>query len=170
MPDDRIAEVDLAELTAELARILIDKGWKISVAESCTGGWIAKTLTDLAGSSRWFELGVVSYSNSAKGKALGVPSSLLESHGAVSEPVAMAMVQGVVELVRTNVGVSVTGIAGPGGGSKEKPVGTVCFGFLSPNSGLEAKTVTFSGDRESIRRQTVMFALQNLSSLLIQGR
>ena len=166
MSDNKIASLHLMELTTELARLLIDKDLKISVAESCTGGLIAKTMTDLAGSSQWFELGVVSYSNSAKGEILGVSPFLLESQGAVSEPVAMAMVQGVVDLSRTNVGVSVTGIAGPGGGSKEKPVGTVCFGFLDPNSGLEAKTVLFPGDRGSIRLQAVDFALQHIISFL----
>ena len=152
----------LTDLVLQLAAILIDNEWKIAVAESCTGGWIAKILTDLPGSSRWFELGVVCYANSSKEKILDVPGSLLEAHGAVSESVAMAMVRGISNLAEADVGVSVTGIAGPDGGSKEKPVGTVCLGFFFPNNDIQAKTLVFSGNREKIRQETVKTALEEI--------
>ena len=153
---------ELEKLSTELARLLIKEDWTVALAESCTGGWIAKTLTDLPGSSRWFELGVVTYSNSAKQKILNVPGSMLASHGAVSEPVAEAMVKGVIELTEANIGVSVTGIAGPGGGSGRKPVGTVCFGFSHFFKGLRVETQRFSGQRENVRYQAVIYALHGL--------
>ena len=109
------------KLSLELAELLLKKEYKIGLAESCTGGGIAKVLTDLPGSSNWFELGVVTYSNEAKEKILGVSKSLLESYGAVSEPVAKAMVEGIVKLSEADVSISVTGIAGPGGGRKRSP-------------------------------------------------
>ena len=155
------------QLSLELAELLLKKEYKIGLAESCTGGGIAKVLTDLPGSSNWFELGVVTYSNEAKEKILGVPKSLLESYGAVSEPVAKAMVEGVVKLSEADVSISVTGIAGPDGGSKEKPVGMVCFGFHNLIQGIRVETIKFSGDRPSIRHQAVKYALRaTLSDLL----
>ncbi len=161
------SEENLMKLSLEVAELLLEKEYKIALAESCTGGGIAKVLTDLPGSSNWFELGVVTYSNEAKEKMLGVPKSLLESYGAVSEPVAEAMVEGVVKLSEADVGISVTGIAGPSGGTKEKPVGTVCFGFHNLIQGIRLKTVNFSGDRRSVRHQAVKYALgATLSDLL----
>ena len=154
------------KLSVELAELLLKKEYRIGLAESCTGGGIAKALTDLPGSSNWFELGVVTYSNDAKEKILGVPKSLLESYGAVSEPVAKAMVEGVAKLSEADVSISVTGIAGPGGGTKEKPVGTVCFGFHNLILGIRVETINFSGDRSSIRHQAVQYALRtSLSDL-----
>ena len=161
------SEENLMKLSLEVAELLLKKEYKIALAESCTGGGIAKVLTDLPGSSNWFELGVVTYSNEAKEKMLGVPKSLLESYGAVSEPVAEAMVEGVVKLSEADVGISVTGIAGPSGGTKEKPVGTVCFGFHNLIQGIRLKTVNFLGDRRSVRHQAVKYALgATLSDLL----
>ena len=148
------------KLSLELAELLLKKEYKIGLAESCTGGGIAKVLTDLPGSSNWFEVGVVTYSNEAKEKILGVSKSLLESYGAVSEPVAKAMVEGVVKLSKADVSISVTGIAGPGGGTKEKPVGTVCFGFHNLIQGIRVETMHFSGDRPSVRHQAVKYALK----------
>ena len=152
------------KLSLELAELLLKKEYKIGLAESCTGGGIAKVLTDLPGSSNWFELGVVTYSNKAKEKILGVSKSLLESYGAVSEPVAKAMVEGIVKLSEADVSISVTGIAGPGGGTKEKPVGTVCFGFHNLIQGIRVETMNFSGDRPSIRHQAVKYALRTTLS------
>ena len=160
-------EENLMQLSLELAELLLKKNYKIGLAESCTGGGIAKVITDLSGSSNWFDLGVVTYSNEAKEKILDVPGSLLESFGAVSEPVAAAMVEGVVKLSKADVGISVTGIAGPSGGTMEKPVGTVCFGFHNLIQGTSVKTVNFSGDRPNIRHQAVKYALgRTLSDLL----
>ena len=155
------SQENLVKLSLELARLLLEKNYTIGLAESCTGGGIATVLTDLSGSSSWFELGVVTYSNTAKEKLLGVPKSLLDSFGAVSEPVARAMVEGVVKLSGANVGISVTGIAGPTGGTKDKPVGTVCFGFMNFTHEVRLKTKRFSGDRQSIRQQAVEFALRS---------
>ncbi len=156
------------KLSFELAELLLEKEYKIAIAESCTGGGIAKVLTDLPGSSNWFELGVVTYSNEAKEKILRVSNNLLESYGAVSEPVAEAMVEGVVKLSEADVGISVTGIAGPSGGTKEKPVGTVCFGFHNRIQGMRLETVKFSGDRPSVRYQAVKYALGAALSDLVE--
>ena len=113
-----------------LASLLLARGWKIALAESCTGGLVCAALTELSGSSEWFERGYITYSNQAKTECLGVPEALIQTHGAVSEPVAKAMAQGAQRNASVNVGVSITGIAGPTGGTAEKPVGTVCFGWL----------------------------------------
>ena len=163
------SEENSMKLPNELAELLLKKEYKVGLAESCTGGGIAKILTDLPGSSNWFELGVVTYSNEAKEKILGVPKYLLESYGAVSEPVARAMVEGVVKLSEADVSISVTGIAGPGGGTKEKPVGTVCFGFYHLIQGIRVETINFKGDRSSIRRQAMQYALSTILSDLLEG-
>ncbi len=132
-----------------------------ATAESCTGGLIAAACTDLAGSSAWFERGFVTYSNAAKTDLLGVPADLIAQHGAVSEPVAAAMAQGALQRSAAHVAVSVTGVAGPGGGSVSKPVGTVCFGFASA-AGVQVTTQHFAGDRAQVRALAVAFALQGI--------
>ncbi|MBF9266417.1 CinA family protein, partial [Acidovorax cattleyae] len=114
---------------AFLAQALAERGWMMATAESCTGGMIAGACTDLAGSSQWFERGFVTYSNTAKTELLGVPAALIDTHGAVSEPVARAMAEGALRHSRAHAALSVTGVAGPGGGSVAKPVGTVWFGW-----------------------------------------
>ena len=134
-------------------------------AESCTGGMIAAACTDLAGSSNWFERGFVSYSNEAKTELLGVDAALIARHGAVSEQVARAMVQGAIAHSRARVAVAVTGVAGPGGGSAAKPVGTVWFGWATP-AGVVSEMRRFGGDRATVRQATVAHALQKLVSLL----
>ena len=134
-------------------------------AESCTGGMIAAACTDLAGSSNWFERGFVSYSNEAKTELLGVGADLIARHGAVSEEVARAMVQGALAHSRAQVAVAVTGVAGPGGGSAAKPVGTVWFGWATP-AGVVSEMRRFDGDRAAVRLATVRYALQRLQSLL----
>lgn len=153
-----------------LASLLLTRGWKIALAESCTGGLVCAALTELSGSSEWFERGYITYSNQAKTECLGVPEALIQTHGAVSEPVAKAMAQGAQRNAGVNVGVSITGIAGPTGGAAEKPVGTVCFGWTMPSASGEhvttCQTKLFSGDRQSIRQQATEHALAGLLQLL----
>ena len=160
------------EIARALARILIERGWKIALAESCTGGLVSATLTDLAGSSDWFERGYVTYSNAAKSECLNVPAEIIESFGAVSEQVAKAMAEGAQQNANVNVAISITGIAGPTGGSPEKPVGTVCFGWVLKESvadGIENTTTQtrhFNGDRQTVREQARDYALSTLLELL----
>ncbi len=156
--------------TQTLASMLIAKDWKIALAESCTGGLVCATLTELSGSSEWFERGYITYSNEAKTECLGVPPELIESHGAVSEPVAQAMAEGAKQASGANVAISITGIAGPSGGSAEKPVGTVCFGWAigisSSENRILSKTMHFDGDRSAVREQAKDYALTQLIALL----
>ncbi|WP_255466390.1 CinA family protein [Ramlibacter sp. WS9] len=152
-------------LPQQLAAVLQDNGWMLATAESCTGGMIAAACTDLAGSSNWFERGFVTYSNEAKTEMLGVDAALIETHGAVSEVVARAMAFGAVRHSRARVSVAVTGIAGPTGGSPEKPVGTVWFGFMIDGL-LSSETKRFDGDRAAVRAATVDHALVGLLSRL----
>jgi nicotinamide-nucleotide amidase len=156
---------ELEALARKLGRALLVRGWRVSTAESCTGGWIAKTLTDVAGSSQWFDGGIVSYSNEAKAELLGVGSELIAKHGAVSEAVVRAMANGARERFRSQLAVAVSGIAGPDGGTPEKPIGTVCFAFATPAVTGAARRV-FPGGREAVRRQSVAFALERLVDLV----
>ena len=144
-----------------LAAKLLESGQLMAAAESCTGGWIAKCCTDLAGSSAWFERGFVTYSNAAKHEQLGVDAQVLEFAGAVSEAVALQMASGAVRHSAADVSLAVTGIAGPDGGTKEKPVGTVWFAW-SVAAAVETECLRFDGNREDVRRQTVAHALQGL--------
>jgi nicotinamide-nucleotide amidase len=157
--------MNVSDLTKTLAQILLSRNWTVSLAESCTGGLVCATLTELAGSSEWFERGYITYSNEAKTECLGVPTPLIESHGAVSEQVAKAMAEGTRINSGSNVGISITGVAGPSGGSVEKPVGTVCFGWSTENQTL-TKTMHFDGDRQIIRQQAAKYALTELIALL----
>jgi nicotinamide-nucleotide amidase len=159
------------KLARALALILVERSWKIALAESCTGGLVSTTLTDLAGSSDWFERGYITYSNEAKSECLDVPIEIIEAFGAVSEQVAKAMADGARRKADVNVAISITGIAGPTGGSVEKPVGTVCFGWsIKQNVGDDIKTITitkqFSGDRQAVRVQACDYALSKLLELL----
>jgi nicotinamide-nucleotide amidase len=140
-------------------------GLMLATAESCTGGLIAAACTDLAGSSAWFERGFVTYSNAAKTELLGVPAELIDTHGAVSEPVVRAMVQGAVAHSHAQVAVAVTGVAGPSGGSADKPVGTVWLGW-HVNGSVTTECCHFPGDRAAVRAATVQRALARLSALL----
>ncbi|MEE4640041.1 MAG: nicotinamide-nucleotide amidohydrolase family protein [Wenzhouxiangella sp.] len=149
-------------LTATVAAELKAHGRMLAIAESCTGGWIAKLCTDLAGSSVWFERGLVTYSNEAKQDMLGVGASDLYRFGAVSEEVAAAMAAGALRFSRADCAVAVTGIAGPDGGTPDKPVGTVCFGWAMPGGGVETERHRFDGDRDEVRRATVAMALSGL--------
>jgi nicotinamide-nucleotide amidase len=156
---------DIGALCGQLAGKLLERGWMLATAESCTGGLIAAACTELSGSSRWFERGFVTYSNEAKAESLGVDPALLQAHGAVSEVVARAMAFGAIRHSRAQVAIAVTGIAGPTGGSAQKPVGTVWFGF-SVDGRLHSETVRFPGDRQAIRQATVRHALVRLMELL----
>jgi len=157
---------DIPALVEQLAeRLLTNRQW-LAVAESCTGGWLAKCLTDRAGSSGWFERGFVTYSNEAKHELLGVPEDTLATHGVVSEPVVLAMVAGVLAHSHADVAVAISGIAGPGGAVPGKPVGTVCFALAVAGQRQRSMTVHFEGDREAVRRQSVVYALQQLLILL----
>jgi nicotinamide-nucleotide amidase len=161
VPDDS----KLAELAKNVARNLLDRGLVMATAESCTGGWIAKCCTDLAGSSAWFERAFISYSYAAKREQLDVDSMVLEKAGAVSEATALQMAVGAVRESEADVSVAVTGIAGPSGGTDEKPVGTVWFGW-SVNGSVTTEHVVFPGDRDAVRRQTVAHALSGLADRL----
>ena len=149
----------------QIANLLLNNQLKLATAESCTGGMIAAACTDLAGSSAWFERGFVTYSNEAKTQMLGVTASLITRHGAVSEEVVRAMVQGAIAHSRARVAIAVTGVAGPTGGSAAKPVGTVWFGFVTP-AGVVTEMQYFTGDRAAVRAATVQHAFQRLLALL----
>ena len=152
---------DLFALATELGRAALAKGALIATAESCTGGLVAGVITAVAGSSDWFERGFVTYSNAAKIEELGVPSDAIDRFGAVSEEVALAMAKGAVRASRAEWATAVTGIAGPTGGSAEKPVGTVCFAWAGPSM-HQAEQCLLAGDRAAIRRESVRLALQGL--------
>ena len=155
------SDVSVPELCSLLADTLLHKKLKLATAESCTGGLIAGACTDLSGSSNWFERGFVSYSNEAKTDMLGVDAALIERHGAVSEEVARAMALGAVVHSHAQVAVAVTGVAGPTGGSKSKPVGTVWLAWHVQGQ-LYSEVQHFSGDRAAVRAATVRHALQQL--------
>ena len=157
--------LDTPALVAHLAERLQAQGRMMATAESCTGGLIAAACTDLAGSSNWFERGFVTYSNAAKTELLGVDAGLIAAHGAVSEPVARAMAAGAVARSAAQVAVAVTGVAGPAGGSPDKPVGTVWFGW-SVDGTVQAERRRFEGDRAAVRAATVHHALRVLAGLL----
>lgn len=148
-----------------LADALRQRGWMMATSESCTGGMIAAACTDLPGSSQWFERGFVTYSNAAKTELLGVPAALIAQHGAVSEPVARAMAAGAAERARVQASVAVTGVAGPDGGSADKPVGTVWFGWCVQGQ-VHSACLRFAGDRAAVRQQTRDHALQQLLALV----
>ncbi|MCP8689603.1 CinA family protein [Marinobacterium sedimentorum] len=148
----------------QIAQRLQARGWMLATAESCTGGWVAQELTALAGSSNWFDCGFVTYSNAAKARMLGVSPAVIESEGAVSEAVVRAMAEGAVRHSDARVAVSISGIAGPGGGSEMKPVGTVWFGWACEGLPTEAQCHLLAGDRAAVRRQAVEIALRGLLS------
>ncbi len=148
-----------------MADFLLQNQWKLATAESCTGGLIAAACTDLAGSSHWFERGLVSYSNEAKTELLGVDPALIAQHGAVSEAVVRAMATGALAHSHAHVSLAVTGVAGPTGGSAAKPVGTVWFGWATP-AGVSTELKRFDGDRAAVRAATVRHALQGMLNRL----
>lgn len=153
---------EFAPRTAALADHLLQRGQSLACAESCTGGWLAKVCTDRAGSSAWFDRGVVSYTDQSKQELLGVSAATLDRFGAVSEQTVREMATGIVARSAAQWGVAISGIAGPGGGSPEKPVGTVWLAWAGPDEWLVARRCSFQGDREGIRRQAVAAALDGL--------
>ena len=153
---------ELTDFAAQLGRALQAREWKLTTAESCTGGWVAKVLTDIAGSSAWFERGFVTYSDAAKQDSLGVRTATLKDFGAVSEQTAREMASGALAHSQADVALAITGIAGPGGGSMDKPVGLVWFAWARRSGALRTAQQQFSGDREAVRRQAVVAALQGV--------
>ncbi|WP_298619325.1 CinA family protein [uncultured Zoogloea sp.] len=155
-------DAQLETLSRLVGDHLAARSWRLATAESCTGGWVAEVVTVTAGSSGWFDCGFITYSNDAKCALLGVSPMTLARHGAVSEPTTAAMVRGTLERAEADLALSISGIAGPGGGSADKPVGTVCFGWGRTGESPQTATCRFDGDREAVRRQAVVFALTEL--------
>ncbi len=156
----------ISQAGEHLAVLLERQGRTIATAESCTGGWVAKVLTDRAGSSAYLMAGLVTYSNEAKQAILGVEEQVLAEQGAVSEPVVRQMVSGAVKVAGVDVAVAISGIAGPGGGSAEKPVGTVWFAWGTGPEATETRVKCFEGDRDQVRRQSVLYVLQGVTEFL----
>jgi nicotinamide-nucleotide amidase len=155
-------DAQLDTLSRLVGEHLSARGWRLATAESCTGGWVAEVVTATAGSSGWFDCGFITYSNDAKCALLGVSPMTLARYGAVSEQTTAAMAKGCVERSEADLALSISGIAGPGGGSQDKPVGTVCFGWARHGETPQTATCHFDGDRESVRRQAVIFALEEV--------
>jgi nicotinamide-nucleotide amidase len=156
---------DIIDLATRVGRALQAKGLRLCTAESCTGGGVSHAITEIAGSSDWFDRGFVTYSNTAKEDMLDVPPALLAQHGAVSEEVAAAMASGALANSDAQVALSTTGIAGPGGAVRGKRVGTVCFGWAIGGD-VRTERLVFDGDRKSVREQTVVHSLQGLLNIL----
>ena len=156
----------LYELAEKAGRTLSDRGLMLVTAESCTGGWIAEAVTAVPGSSGWFERGFVTYTYISKREMLGVRGDTLEQHGAVSEAVVLEMVSGALQASHAQVGIAVSGVAGPSGGTPEKPVGTVCFAWGMKDRAPRAETRHFPGDREAVRRASVIRALEVMIELI----
>ena len=155
----------LTDLATQVGSALQQRGWQLATCESITGGGISQAITDIAGSSEWFDCGLVTYSNASKTRFLDVPETLLAQHGAVSEAVAAAMVRGALTHTNAHISLSTTGIAGPGGAVPGKPVGTVCFGWAH-GSIVHTERLVFTGDRAAVRAQTAEHALQGLLNFM----
>lgn len=155
-------DADLVQLSAQVGAWLKGRGLRLATAESCTGGWVGQVVTATAGSSDWFECGFVTYSNEAKQEMLGVGGQTLQRHGAVSEQTAAEMAQGALAASRADVALAITGVAGPTGGSAARPVGTVCFAWAVRGAPAVTARERFAGDREAVRRASVVFALTRL--------
>ena len=159
---------DIIDLAARVGRALQEKGLLLATAESCTGGGVAQAITEIAGSSEWFDCGFIAYSNASKTELLDVPAAVIAQFGTVSEEVAGAMAEGGLANSNAHISLSTTGIAGPGGAVPGKPVGTVCFGWAREHHVFTERLV-FSGDRQSVREQTVIHSLQGLLRFLEQA-
>lgn len=157
-----MGDYDFQARVAALAEVLGGRGQSLATAESCTGGWVAKVCTDRSGSSAWFERGLVTYSNAAKTELLGVPAALIERHGAVSEEVVAAMAAGAIAASHADWSVAISGVAGPDGGTADKPVGTVWFGWCARGADTETECRALDGDREAVRAASVAVALDGL--------
>jgi len=161
-------DAELSQLANRVGQHLLASRRRLVTAESCTGGWIGKALTDITGSSAWFSGGAIVYSNELKQRLLDVSAATLAKHGAVSEAVVHAMAEGALARLGGDIAVAVSGIAGPDGGTQDKPVGTVCFAWSYGNSGRSNTNTdrqVFAGDREQVRRQTVAYALERVLKL-----
>ena len=172
-PPRLVSDSELFELSERVGRELLAAGWRIVTAESCTAGWIAKALTDVPGSSQWVDSGYVTYSNTAKVRDVGVSSRTLDEHGAVSEATVREMVNGALRVAGVEIAIAVSGIAGPDGGSADKPVGTVWFAVATPDArgaGTTCERRQFGGDRDQVRRQAVGHALRLVLRLVQAGR
>jgi nicotinamide-nucleotide amidase len=157
-----IDQTALEKLAGRLGQLLLANGQRLAVAESCTGGWVAQCLTAIAGSSDWFERGFVTYSNEAKQEMLGVTPDTLHHHGAVSEATASEMAAGVLRHSHADWALAITGVAGPSGGSVEKPVGTVCLAWAASDGRLDVESCHFQGNRQEVRAQSVAHGLNGL--------
>lgn len=158
---------DLQQLSNQVGQALKERGLLLATAESCTGGGVAQAVTDIAGSSEWFDCGFITYSNASKTEMLNVPAALFAQHGTVSEEIAEAMAIGALANSNAHVSLSTTGIAGPGGAVPGKPVGTVCFGWAKGDY-THTERLVFQGDRQAVRHQTVVHALKGLLRLIEQ--
>jgi nicotinamide-nucleotide amidase len=156
---------DLTQLAVKVGKLLSEKNLLLATAESCTGGGVAHAVTEISGSSNWFECGFITYSNSSKSELLDISPALIAQHGSVSEEIAAAMAEGALANCEAHVALSTTGIAGPLGAVPGKPVGTICFAW-SMNGKTHTERLLFTGDRESVRRQTVAHALKGLLQFL----
>ncbi|MYB35427.1 MAG: nicotinamide-nucleotide amidohydrolase family protein [Gammaproteobacteria bacterium] len=160
----------LFQLSSRIGESLVAGGQTITAVESCTAGGVAYALTMVPGSSEWFHRSFVTYTNQAKTDLVGVPQELFIDHGAVSLEVATAMSRGAQKAALSDYSIAITGIAGPGGGSRDKPVGTVCFGWADPDSEVSVERMMFTGDRASIRSQSIHHALMRMLAIVEQGR
>ncbi|MDR7090086.1 MULTISPECIES: nicotinamide-nucleotide amidohydrolase family protein [Cellvibrio] len=156
----------LHQLSQRLGEQLLQRNWRIATAESCTGGGVAAAITAISGSSAWFEYGIVSYANAAKEKLLGVSSETLAREGAVSEAVVIEMARGVLALSGADIAVAISGVAGPSGGSPEKPVGTVWFAWVTATGEIKTELKHFDGDRAEVQKQAVVLALEGVMILV----
>lgn len=159
-------EQTITDIAAEVGKCLAGYGWMLVTAESCTGGWVGQAVTAISGSSAWYERGFITYSNVSKHEMLGVQQTTLDQFGAVSPQTATEMAAGALNRSHAQISVSITGIAGPDGGTATKPVGMVCFAWAHKNGGVQQETHYFSGNRETIRHQAVITALQGILKLL----
>jgi nicotinamide-nucleotide amidase len=162
----RVSDEELQQLAIELGDKLLARGWMLATAESCTGGWVGQLLTSLPGSSHWYERGFITYANAAKVEMLDVPEQTLATHGAVSEQTAAAMAAGALKHSHAQATLAISGIAGPGGGTPQKPVGLVCYGWALADGTVMSSTCRLDGDREEIRSRAVAAALRGLIELI----
>lgn len=160
------SDAELFQLSEQLGELLKRKAWMLASAESCTGGWVGQLVTAVAGSSQWYDRGFITYTNLSKQEMLGVSAATLEAHGAVSEETVREMAQGALGNSRAQISVSVSGIAGPGGGTPKKPVGSVCIAWATTDGKLLSTTCRLGGEREEIRARAVAAALRGLIELL----
>jgi nicotinamide-nucleotide amidase len=162
----RVSDEELHQLASELGDKLMNRGWMLATAESCTGGWAGQLITALPGCSNWYERGFITYANAAKIEMLGVPAETLAKHGAVSEETASAMAAGALAHSHAQATLAISGIAGPGGGTPKKPVGLVCYGWALADGTVMSSTCRLDGDREEIRSRAVAASLRGLIDLI----